>query len=251
MSRTVLITGASRNIGRRLAERFAQQGDRVAVNARREDVLAEVVAEIQSAGGSALAVPGDISVPEIAVDVVAQVEQTFGDVEVLINNAVVRVQKPILETSFEEWRLVLAVGLDAAFNLSKAVLPGMRRGEWGRIINMGGVSSQKGSGDRIAVVTAKSGIQGFSRGLARETAAQGITVNTVSPGRIGTDRGAWTAIGDVEVVQRHYERNATDIPVGRKGTLDEMGDLVLFLASDSGAFITGQTININGGAYMS
>jgi len=251
MDRNVLITGASRNIGRRLAELFAQAGYGVALNARRSDEIQEVARAIGETGGRAVAVPGDVGVPEEVARVVAEAEAALGTIDVVINNAVVRVQKPIEDTTFEEWKLVQAVSLDGPFNICKALIPEMRRRGWGRIVNIGGVSAQKGSGNRIAVVTCKSGIQGFSRGLATETAADGITVNTVSPGRIGTDRGEWTAIGDSDVIRAHYERNAKDIPVGRKGTLDELCGVILFLCSDSGAFITGQTINVNGGAYMS
>lgn len=248
--RTALITGAGRNIGRHLAESFAANGYAVVVNARSEDAINEVAAGIQQAGGQALAVAADVREADQVSAMVDRASDTYGGVDVLINCAVVRVTMPIEETSLENWQLPLQVVLDGAFNTSKAVLGYMREQAWGRIINIGGVSGQRGSKDRIGTVTAKSGLLGFTKALARETASQGITVNAVSPGLIGTDRGAHTSVGDPDEVAQHYEKRKADIPVGRMGRLEEVAAGCLYLASDDAGYVTGQTLSINGGLHM-
>lgn len=248
--RTVLITGAGRNIGRHLAESFAAAGYAAVVNAHSSDAITEVAEGIEGSGGRALAIPADVRDPAQVEEMVEQATATFGGVDVLINCAVVRVTMPIEETSLEHWRLPQDVVLDGAFNCSKAVLGQMRERSWGRIINMAGVSGQRGSMHRIGTVTAKSGLLGFTKALARETASQGITVNAVSPGLIGTERGDHTSVGDPEEVAAHYAKRATEIPVGRMGRLEEVAAACAYLASDEAAYVTGQTLSVNGGLYM-
>lgn len=250
MTRTALVTGAGRNIGRHLARRFAAAGYQVVVCARTPSSVEAVAKEIESAGGTALAVAADVSDPDSVAALAAAVADRFGGVDVLVNNAVARVQHSIEDMTVEEWRLVLGVVLDGAFHCAKAFVPGMKARGWGRILNLTGTAGMKGSANRLGVVTGKSGLEGFTRGLARELGPAGITVNAISPGRIDTERGEWTSQGDVEALLGHYARSQKDVPVGRKGTLDEVAALALFLAGDDAAFITGQIVPINGGIHM-
>jgi NAD(P)-dependent dehydrogenase (short-subunit alcohol dehydrogenase family) len=129
-------------------------------------------------------------------------------------------------------------------------MAGMRERKWGRVITFSGISAMRGPADRIGVVTGKAGLIGFTRSAANATASAGITVNCIAPSQIDTERGEWTTIGNVEEVLQNYARGRTQIPVGRMGTLGEFYALVSFLTSDNAGFITGQTININGGRYM-
>jgi len=248
--RTVLVTGASRNIGRHLAIRFGEAGYNVVACARNSETLEPVAAGIREGGGSAIGIPADVADPNSVESMFSKIENQFGGVDILINNAVARVVMPIEEMTFDQWRLTLGVTLDAAFNCSKAAVPFMRANSWGRIINVAGKASFSGTAKRVGLNTAKSGIIGFTRGMARELGPDGITVNAVSPGRIDTERGDWTAVGDVKDAMARYERGTAEIAVGRMGTLDEVTSLFLYLSSDSAAFITGDVISVNGGSLI-
>jgi 3-oxoacyl-[acyl-carrier protein] reductase len=250
MDRTVLVTGGSRNIGRFLAKRYAADGYRVVVCARTTQAMEDLEKEIEGDGGTVLAMTADVTKPDDVAALVEAADKRFGGIDILINNAVVRVTQKIDQMSFAEWRMALDVILDAAFLCTKAVLPGMRARKWGRIVTFSGISAMRGSPDRIGVVTGKSGLIGFTRSAANATAADGITVNCIAPSQIDTERGEWTTIGNVEEVLEGYARGRREIPVGRMGSLEEFYALVGFLTSDSAGFITGQTICINGGRYM-
>ena len=248
MNKTVLVTGSGRNIGRDIALRFAREGCRVVVNARGPEQIEAVAEQIRSAGGAALAVAADVRDRRQVAAMVERAAAEFGGIDVLVNNAVVRVQKPLLETSEDEWRLVIDVALGGAFNCSQAVLPHMVEQGWGRIINLAGMSGQRGAANRVGVVSAKSGLIGMTKALAMEFGGRGITVNAISPGLIDTERGEWTAIGDPNL--QSYAHGAEGIPVGRRGLMSEISATCLFLCSEEAAFITGQTISVNGGSYM-
>ncbi|MGV6872970.1 SDR family NAD(P)-dependent oxidoreductase [Pseudochelatococcus sp. B33] len=250
MDRTVLVTGASRNIGRFLAQRYAADGYRVVICARTGKAVEDLAREIRAAGGQAFGMAADVTRPDQVAALIDAAEKEFGGIDILVNNAVVRVVRKFDDMTFEEWKLALNVILDGAFLCTRAVVPGMRAKKWGRVVNMSGISALIGAPDRIGVVTGKSGLIGFTRSAARSTAADGITVNVIAPSQIDTERGEWTAIGNVEKVLENYAHGRSQIPVGRMGTLDEFYALVSFLTSDASAFITGQTIAINGGLYM-
>jgi len=250
MDRTVMVTGGSRNIGRYLAKRFAADGHRVVVCARTADAMTELAKEIEADGGEVLAMAADVTKPEDVAALVEAGEKRFGGIDILINNAVVRVTQKFDDMTFAEWRMALDVILDAAFLCTKAVLPGMRARKWGRVITFSGISAMRGPADRIGVVTGKSGLIGFTRSAANATASAGITVNCIAPSQIDTERGEWTTVGNVEQVLENYARGRSTIPVGRMGTLEEFFALVNFLTSDDAGFITGQTICINGGRHM-
>ena len=246
--RTVLITGASRNIGARLAKRLASQGYAVVIVARSADKLSEVESSISTGGGEAMAVSGDLAKAEEIERIVAAALGRFGRIDVLVNNAVSRLHKPFLESTDEDFAEIFNVTAWSAIRMSRALLPGMIDNRWGRIVSMVGTSAQTGAAGKSGFVAAKSSLIGLTKALALEFADSGITVNAVSPGPIATDRGAWTVKGsDDATVQAWYAERAKSVPMGRMGTMDEISAVIEFLASDAGAFITGQVINVNGG----
>lgn len=248
--RTVLVTGAGRNIGLAVAQRLAASGHRVGLNARSGDAVAAAAAAIEASGGAAVAVPGDVSDRADVHRVVKEVEEAFGAVDVLIHCAAVRVHREFLEMSDDEWRMPLAVGLDGAFHSAQAVLPAMVGGGWGRLVFIAGVTGQTGAVRRAGLVTAKAGMIGLTKALALEFAATGVTVNAVSPGMIDTQRGAWTSAGDQAAAAEHYARRIEQLPVGRMGRTEEVTAAVEYLVSDDAGFVTGQTLNLNGGLYL-
>ncbi|MDD9206745.1 SDR family oxidoreductase [Georgenia sp. 10Sc9-8] len=248
--RTILVTGAGRNIGLAVARRFAASGNRVVLNARSSDAVEDAARDIIKDGGQALGVSGDVARTEDVRQVVSAAEQEFGAVDVLVHCAAVRVQRAFLEMSSEDWRVPLSVGLDGAFHCAQAVLPGMVDRGWGRIVNIAGVTGQTGAAKRASVVAAKAGMIGLTRALAHEFARTGVTVNAVSPGMIETARGSWTSLGDQDASAEHYAQRAKQLPVGRMGRLDEVTAAVAYLVSDEAGFVTGQTLNVNGGLHM-
>lgn len=248
--RAVLITGAGRNIGRFLAESFADDGHRVALNATSEGSLADVTAAFRERGSHFVACPGDVRDPDQVREVVRTATEALGAPEILINCAMVRVMKPTGEMTYEDWRLPIDVGLTGTFLMSQAVLPAMQAARWGRIVNMAGLSGQNGAPNRPGIVAAKAGVIGLTKALAREFAADGITVNAVSPGLIATDRGDHTSLGDTEQILAYYRERAKLIPVQRMGRLEEVAAVCKHLCSEDAGFTTGQTLALNGGMYV-
>lgn len=243
--RTVFITGASRNLGREFALKLADAGYAVAVNGRDPERLDAVVKDIQDKGGQALSCPADVTNTEEITAALSKAEKELGDIDILINNAVIRAHGSIEESSDEHWHEVLGVVIMGSVNCIRHVLPGMKSRGWGRIINMAGVSGQQGGIDRAAIVTAKSGIIGLTKAVARESAKHGVTVNAISPGLIGTDE-RMVGLGAAE----RNRNEAGHVPVGRMGRQDEVASAVVYLCSDQSGFMTGQVIGINGGLYM-
>jgi 3-oxoacyl-[acyl-carrier protein] reductase len=165
-------------------------------------------------------------------------------VTVLVNNAAVRTEMPIERLELAEWRRVVGVVLEGAFLCARAAIPDMRSAGWGRIVNIAGMSGQAGAPDRAHVVSAKAGLIGLTRGLAVELAPDGITVNAVSPGMMDTVRDVATSPAE----PKHHDGRV--VPVGRRGRPDEIGAAVRYLVSDEAAYVTGQTLNVNGGTYI-
>ncbi len=243
-SKVALVTGSAMNIGRAIALHLARDGFRVMVTARQSaDDCAETVRQVREAGGEADMHLADISDHVQASALVAATVARFGRLDVLVNNASIRRQTKFAEMTPEEWREIMGTTIDGAFYCAHAAAPHIIAAGGGTIINLGGISSHVGSMGRVHAITAMAGMTGLTRALAKELAASNITVNTVVPGSIETVRG-FAAGGN------HGRSALPDSPLGRRGKPDEIAAMVRFLCSDEARYITGQSIHVNGGAYM-
>jgi 3-oxoacyl-[acyl-carrier protein] reductase len=240
--RVAVVTGAGRNIGSSIARSLASAGAAVVVNARSNETEAEaVVKDIEASGGKAMAAIADV-VDASAVDrMVADAMSRFGGIDILVNNAAMRAERSLARMTLDEWRAVLGVVLDGAFICTKACLPYLVRSDAASIVNVGGLSAHTGAADRAHVVTGKAGLLGFTRALAHEFAGQ-IRVNMVTPGLMQTPRPA----GQPEPQHHSFSKPL----VGRRGTPDDIAEMVRFLAGPRASFITGQNHQLNGGAYL-
>lgn len=241
--KVVLITGAGRNIGRATAEAFATEGARLVLATRRSSgPLEETADACRSAGAEVVTALCDVSDEDQVKAMVHTAEGAFGGVDVLVNNAANRIRGSFLEQSNEDWRATSAVNLDGPIFASRAVLPGMVERGWGRIVNYSGVSAYRGGGALKAAV--KLGVVGFTRGLAREFGKDGVTVNAIAPASIEGERDPGT--------ERDVDISGIDprIPIPRFGQPEEVAALVVYLCSKHAAYVTGQTIHINGGDIL-
>jgi 3-oxoacyl-[acyl-carrier protein] reductase len=236
-----LVTGSGRNIGRATVLKLAAEGANVVVNARSNQAEADaVVREAQDIGVKAIAVVADVAKADQVEALAARALSEFGRVDILINNAAIRPHKPFTELTREDWEEVRSVVLDGAVYLTRAVIESMVKHAYGRILFFTGEGAFIGGSGRAHVSAAKMGLVGFARGLASEFADRNIRVNVVSPGSIDTTRANPEWYGN-------RPPNAAGIPLGRQGKVDEIAATCLFLVSDDGGFITGQTIHVNGG----
>lgn len=242
--KAALVTGAARNIGRAIALDLARAGARVGVHANTsEEAGRETVRLIEAEGGAAVLLGGDVTDPEAVARMVEGVVSAFGRLDVLVNNAALRRETPFERLSYAEWREVLAVILDGPFLCAQAALPALKAAGGGAIVNLGGMSAHTGTTDRAHVVAAKTGVVGLTRALAFDLAPFGITANCVVPGLIDTQRGA---SGQGSVALAHQR-----VPLaGRRGMPEEVAAMVRFLAGPGGRYVTGQTVHVNGGAYL-
>ena len=242
--RAVLVTGASRNIGRAIALALARRGADVVVHvARDRQAGGETASSVLASGRQAVVVHGDLAYPEIAMRVVCEAAEAFGRLDGLVNNAAIRPEAPFAILTYDEWRRVLAVCLDSAFLVSQAALSYLVKSDRAAIVNIGGLTGHTGAAHRAHVVTAKAGLIGLTKALAHELAPE-ITVNCVSPGLIDTLRQGQTA----KRPQHHATR--TNL-AGRRGLPEEVAEAVAFLCGPGARYITGQTLHVNGGAYLS
>jgi 3-oxoacyl-[acyl-carrier protein] reductase len=241
--KVAIVTGAGRNIGRAMALALADGGASVVVNVRSNRAEADAVArEIEILGGRALVHIGDVA-DAAAVQAMAELAvKQFGRLDILVNNAALRREKPFAEMSYAEWREIMDVTLDGAFHCAKACLPGLRQSGAGTIVNIGGLSAHTGAKGRAHVVTAKAGIIGFTRALAHDLADDGITVNCVVPGLLGTARPK-----DKPEPAHHLTHQTIS---GARGKPEDVAATVRFLCSPAARYITGQAIHSNGGAYL-
>jgi 3-oxoacyl-[acyl-carrier protein] reductase len=241
--KVAIVTGAGRNIGRAIALTLADAGASVVVNVRGNRAEAEgVVSEIETAGGRALLHVGDVADQRAVQIMAATAERQFGRIDILVNNAALRREKPFAEMDYAEWRAILDVTLDGAFHCVKACLPALQKSGSATIVNIGGLSAHTGAADRAHVVTAKAGIVGFTRALAHDLATDGITVNCVVPGLIGTSRPK-----DGPEPAHHLTHGTIS---GERGRPDDVAAMVRFLCSPAARYVTGQAIHANGGAYL-
>lgn len=241
--KVAVVTGAGRNIGREIALTLAQDGASIVVNARSNKTEVDsVVAAIEKAGGRAIAALGDVADPKAVDEIFAIAKRAFGRIDILVNNAALRREMPFRQMQLDDWREVMTATLDSLFICSKAALPHLEANGWGRIVNVGGLSAHTGSKDRLHVVTAKLGLVGFTRGLAHDLAVCGITVNCVVPGMIETPRP------DGGPMPAHH--SFTKTLTGRRGRGDEVAAAVRYLCGPGSDYVTGQTLHVNGGAYL-
>jgi len=242
-SRVALVTGAGSGIGRAIAERLAEDSERVVVNDLRGESADEVVAGIRDRGGTAAAAPGDVSDPEDVNRIVASAREAYGVPEILVNNAGFLQQKRFADLTVEDFDRMIAVHLRGTFLCTRAVLPEMLSRGGGIVINVASQLGQIGGIELCHYSAAKAGIIGLTKSLAREVSAQGVRVNAVAPGPINTE----LILGLSEEWQR---AKAAELPLGRFGEPREVAETVAFLVSDGAALYVGQTLGPNSGDVM-
>lgn len=243
-ARVVLVTGSSRGLGKAMAEEFGRNGYRVAVHfVSSEGPARAVVDAIRAAGGEAEAFGADVADAAACQALVKAVVERFGALDVLVNNAGITRDTLALRMKDDDWRAVLDTNLSSAFYLARAALRGMLRAGFGRIVNISSVVGIRGNVGQANYVTAKAGLIGLSKALAREYASKGITVNTVAPGFIASDM---TDALPAELREAYLR----EIPAGRFGTPEDVARVVAFLASDAAAYVNGQTLAVDGGMVM-
>lgn len=246
MNRTAIVTGSGRNIGRAIALALAAQGVSVVVNGHRDRAAVDAtVKDIADAGGRALPFMADVSKHDEVAAMVRATAEAFGSVDIVVSNVGMRRMQPFLDISLEDWDAVLATNLTPAFYLARNAVPHMRQRKWGRLILISGFDGFWGQvTQRAHNITAKAGLHGLAKALAREFGPDGITANTVAPGAIDTVRD-WS-----QYQHQPREKIAAEIPLGRYGKVDEVAAACCFLAGDGGGFTSGQVIHVNGGHYM-
>jgi 3-oxoacyl-[acyl-carrier protein] reductase len=242
--RVALVTGGGRGIGRAIAARLAEGGAKVAISYRANDAAAEVTANlVRETGAESEVFKGDVATPEDVEVLVNGIGKVFGPVEILVNNAGTTRDNILLRMKDAEFDEVLATNLKGTYLCTRAVLRGMVRARWGRIVNVSSVVGLLGNAGQANYAASKAGIIGFTKSVAREVAGRGITANAVAPGYVETE----LTNSLPESIKEHI---LGQVPVGRFGELEEVAEVVAFLASDSAAYITGQTIAVDGGMVM-
>lgn len=239
--RVALVTGGGTGIGAAIAKRLAAEGARVVICGRRGELLEAVVDSIQSSGGDAYAVATDLAEPENVTALVEDTVERHGRLDVLVNNAVQMVVKPITEMSVEEWRMSLGVGLEAVFVAVKAALPIMTAAGRGAIVNISSLAAHRSDAGLGGYSTAKAGLESLTRAAAIESAQHGVRVNTLCLGMIATEPGSDAIEGEMRTTVESM------IPIGRFGSPEEVANCALFLASDQATFVTGTTLIADGG----
>ncbi|MFK8042890.1 3-oxoacyl-ACP reductase FabG [Congregibacter sp.] len=240
-SRVALVTGASRGIGQAIADALAAVGHTVIGTATSDAGAQAIDDRLSATGGAGMRL--DVADPESVATVLAAINERFGAPLILVNNAGITRDNILMRMKDDEWQGVMDTNLTALFKTSKAALRGMTKARWGRIVNITSVVGSMGNAGQSNYAASKAGAEGFSRALAREIGARNVTVNAVAPGFIDTDMTA--ALSDDQ-----RDAMLSQIPLARLGDAKEIGALVAFLCSDSAAYITGETIHINGGMYM-
>ncbi len=239
MGRIAIVTGGTRGIGEAISMVLAQAGYQVAATYAGNDDAAKEFTERTGINTYKF----DVSDFDQCQEAVSKIEAELGQVDVLVNNAGITRDGTMHRMTFEKWNAVIQTNLSSCFNMSHCVIDKMREHNFGRIVNIGSVNGQAGQYGQVNYAAAKSGIHGFTKALALEGAAKGITVNAIAPGYISTDM--------VKAVPENIlEKIIATIPVGRLGDPDEIARAVLFLVSDDAGFITGSTLSINGGQHM-
>jgi len=238
-----LVTGASQGIGRACGIALAKAGAMVVLAARNEEKLNAVVAEIEAAGGKAVAYPLDVASEEAIKAAVKQITTEIGKIDILVNNAGITRDGLLLRMKRSDWDEVLTTNLTAAFLLTQACLSGMMKQRWGRIINITSIVGQTGAAGQANYSASKAGLIGFTLSVAREVASRNITVNAVAPGYIAT---AMTEV----LTDEQKQAITAGIPLGRQGTDADIANAVVYLASNEAGYVTGHVLDVNGGMNM-
>ena len=244
-ARVVLVTGGMGGLGEVISTKMSAAGYRVAVTYSPGNTKhAEWVADMKARGHDILAVPCDVADLESCTKAVAEVREKVGEVDVLVNNAGITRDMTFKKMDKVNWDAVLRTNLDSLFNMCKQVVDGMTERGWGRVINVSSVNGSKGAFGQTNYSAAKSGVHGFTKALALEVAKKNVTVNTISPGYIGTKM--------VMAIPKEVldSKILPQIPLGRLGKPEEVAGLIIYLASEEAAFVTGANIAINGGQHM-
>ncbi|WP_421862953.1 3-oxoacyl-ACP reductase FabG [Motiliproteus sp.] len=243
-AKVALVTGATRGIGKAIATELGRQGAVVIGTATSEKGAESISAYLQEQGVKGTGMMLDVASQESVDQVLAAIQEQFGAVTILVNNAGITRDNILMRMKADEWDSVLNTNLTSIYRVAKGCLRGMSKARWGRIINVSSVVASMGNAGQSNYAAAKAGIEGFSRALAREVASRNITVNSVAPGFIATDMT--DALAD-----EHKEMLKSQIPLNRLGSPEDVAAVVGFLASEAGGYVTGDTIHVNGGMYMS
>ena len=241
--RVALVTGASQGIGYATALTLARRGAGIAVAARSQQKLEELVAAITAAGGKAAAFPMDVADEEQVKSAIKSAIAHFGKIDILVNNAGITRDQLVMRMKRADWDAVLATNLTSAYLCIQSVIPSMLKQRWGRIINISSVFGQMGQAGQANYAASKAGLIGLTMAIAREVASRNITSNAIAPGFIET---SMTSVLSDEFKQAAVKQ----IPLGRVGTPDDVANAVAFLASDEASYITGHVLNVNGGMLM-
>jgi 3-oxoacyl-[acyl-carrier protein] reductase len=241
VKRVALVTGATRGIGKAIANELARAGHKVIGTATSDAGAATIAENLRAAGGTGIRL--DVSDVEAVRERLAAIVSEHGAPTILVNNAGITRDNLMMRMKDDEWAEVINTNLNALFTVSKACLRGMTKARWGRIINISSVVGSMGNAGQANYAASKAGAEGMSRAMAKELGSRSVTVNCVAPGFIATD------MTDV-LTEEQKALMLGQIPLGRLGAPEEIAKVVAFLASDSGGYITGETIHVNGGMYM-
>lgn len=239
----VLVTGASRGIGQAIALAMGQQGATLVGTSTSRDGAGHITNVLAEAGINGEGMVLDVSLEESCTQVVKAITDEYGTPQVLVNNAGITRDNILMRMKNDEWNQVINTNLTSIFHMCKAVMRGMTKARFGRIINISSIVSSMGNAGQANYAAAKAGIEGFSRSLSREVGSRNITINTVAPGFIDTDMTRGLSDDQRKIFN-------SQIPLGRLGKPEEVAAIVAFLASDAASYITGETLHVNGGMYM-
>ena len=242
-SRVALVTGGTGGIGSAICKKLADMGHKVATNYRNEEKTQAWLQQMRAQGYDIAAVKGDVSSPEEAEALVREAEARLGPIDILVNNAGITRDTTFHRMTPQHWNEVINTNLNSVYNMTRPVIEGMRERKWGRVIQISSINGQKGQYGQANYAAAKAGMHGFTISLAQENAKFGITVNTVSPGYIGTDMV-------MAVPEEVRNKIVAQIPTGRLGSPEEIAYAVSFFVPEEAAWITGANLSANGGQYM-
>jgi len=242
--KVALVTGATRGIGKAIALQLASQGAIVIGTATSESGAQSISAALKEAGNTGTGMVLNVSDADSVATTLKAVVEAYGAPAILVNNAGITRDNLLMRMKNDEWDDVVNTNMSSIFRMAKGCLRGMTKARWGRVINISSVVGSMGNAGQANYAAAKAGVEGFSRAMAREVASRNVTVNSIAPGFIATDMTE--ALGEEQ-----KDALRTQIPLQRLGTPEDIATLVGFLASDAGAYITGETIHVNGGMYMS